>query len=121
MSFESPHPAAHRETLAGADELSPTRPAPAERRRSPRIELLGELYGHVVALDVPLTVRDMSLTGLLIEAPVAFPVGAVHQFSLMLGDDSSIVLSGRVCRCRAIERADDVAWFESGIEFVDPE
>jgi hypothetical protein len=67
-----------------------------DRRKSPRIDLLGRLNGHLVTLQRDVTVREMSLGGLSIETPFEFPIGAVHVFRLTLGDGFSIELSGRV-------------------------
>jgi PilZ domain len=111
--------AGHPAALGSGSRKERTASIASERRRSPRVDLLGELYGHIVTLDIPVAVRDMNLTGLLIETPVAFPVGAVHQFSLVLGDGSSVIVRGRVVRSRPVTSDDGVDWFESGVEFLD--
>jgi hypothetical protein len=90
-----------------------------DRRRSPRIELLGRLHGHSVSLDLPVRVVQISLGGMAIETAVPFPVGAVHLFRLTLGDDSTTELTGRVMHSRntAPEGAPPV--FATGVQFVD--
>ena len=45
-----------------------------ERRRSPRVELVGRLHGHDVSLDVPVVVRELSLGGMAIETTFSFPI-----------------------------------------------
>lgn len=92
-----------------------------DRRRSPRIELLGRLHGHSVSLDLSVNVREISLGGMAIETPVPFPVGAVHAFRLTLGDDSTVELTGRVMHCRNASPGDAAPVYVSGIQFVDDE
>ncbi len=92
---------------------------PQERRRSSRVELLGRLHGRVVSLDLPVTVREISLVGLSIQTSVPFPVGALHEFRLTLGDDSTVLLRGRIVYCRELATEEDDAAFVLGVEFVD--
>lgn len=90
-----------------------------ERRRSPRIEILGRLHGHVVSLDAPIAVREMNLGGMAIETDFPFPIGAFHGFELTLGDGSLVPLTGRVLRCRNISDPGETPVFLSAVEFVD--
>lgn len=90
-----------------------------DRRRSPRIELLSRLHGHSVSLDLPVRVAQISLGGMAIETAVPFPVGAVHQFRLTLGDDSTTELAGRVMHSRNTAPAGATPVFTTGIQFVD--
>jgi len=92
-----------------------------DRRRSPRIELLGRLHGRSVSLDLPLTIIEISLGGMAIQTGLPFPVGAVHAFRLTLGDDSTVELSGRVMHCRNTAPPDTTPVYMSGIQFVDDE
>jgi hypothetical protein len=93
----------------------------ADRRRSPRIEILGRLHGHIASLDVPVTVREISLGGLSIETSFAFPAGIVHEFRLTLGDGSAVVLRGRVVYSREGSSPDGEPVFVSGVQFIDDE
>ena len=97
-----------------------------ERRRAPRIELLGRVHGHIVppdgsesAADRTVTVREMSLGGLSFHADTPFPVGEIHEFHLTLGDDSAVVLRGRVVRCEEIVAEDGGRLFLTGVQFID--
>jgi hypothetical protein len=92
----------------------------SDRRTSPRLEILGRVHGQAVSLDVPLTVREISLGGMAIETPVPFPVGAVHEFRLTLGDGSTVLLRARVVHCRPAGGA-PAPIFLSGMHFVDDE
>ncbi len=90
-----------------------------DRRRSPRIELLGRVHGHSVSLDLPVRVVQISLGGMAIETAMAFPVGAVHLFRLTLGDDSTTELTGRVMHSRNTAPDGATPVFTTGIQFVD--
>lgn len=92
-----------------------------DRRRSPRIEILDRLHGHVVSLDTPVRVREMSLGGMSIETTLEFPIGAFHEFRLRMGDGSVVLLKGRVIRCRQQLSQDGEPTFISGVQFVDDE
>lgn len=92
-----------------------------DRRRAPRIELLGRLHGHSVSLDVPVTVLEISLGGMAIETGLPFPVGAVHLFRLTLGDDSTVELNGRVMHCRNVAPPDAAPTYVTGLQFVEDE
>jgi hypothetical protein len=89
-----------------------------DRRRSPRIELLGRVQGRSVTLDAPVTVREISLGGMAIETPAPFEAAAVHAFRLTMGDGSTVELVGRVMHSRPATsgRADR---FVTGVQFVD--
>jgi hypothetical protein len=93
----------------------------SDRRRAPRVELLGRLHGKIASFEVGITVREMSLGGLSMETPIAFPEGVVHDFRLTLGDESAVVLRGRVVYCRAQPGPDGSPLYVSGVEFVEDE
>ncbi len=88
-----------------------------ERRRNSRIQLLGTLHGRVVALDVYVSVIEISLGGMGIETDVEFPLGAVHEFQLTLGDQSHVHLTGRVVHCQ--RAAGEDSRYLCGIQFVE--
>lgn len=97
-------------TTAGVDD----------RRRSPRFELLGRVHGQVVSLATPVRVREVSLGGLSFDSEIAFPVGAIHEFRLQLGDRTTVVLRGRVVRC--LQHETDGAWqYTTAVQFIDDE
>jgi len=93
----------------------------SDRRRSPRIEILGRLHGHAVSLDVPVVVREISLGGMALETRFSFPVGAVHEFRLTLGDGSQVLLNGRVMHSRGSNTPGAPPTYVTGIQFVDEE
>jgi PilZ domain len=90
-----------------------------DRRRSPRIELLGRLQGHSVSLEVPIVVREISLGGMAIETSEHLPAGSIHEFRLTLGDDSVVELLGRVMHSRNTALPDATPVFVTGVQFID--
>src|SRR5262245_8248732 len=73
-------------------------PMQFERRRAPRVEVVGRLHGHIVSVDAPVTVREVSLGGLSFSSTVAFPAGSIHEFRLTMGDDSAVLMRGKIVR-----------------------
>lgn len=93
-------------------------PKPEDRRRNPRVELVSELYGLVVALDLPVLIRNASRGGLLIESACPFPVGSEHSFRFQTygGKPATIVA---VCRhIRRVGRSDAAPRYAAGFEFL---
>ena len=88
-----------------------------DRRRNPRVAILGKLHGRAVTLDVSVAVTEISLGGMGIQTNIPFPVDAVHTFQLTLGDKSVVHLKGRVKHCQKL--ADEPEQFLSGIQFLD--
>jgi hypothetical protein len=88
-----------------------------ERRRSPRLQILGELHGHLVAVGLEMIIRDVSFGGLSVDSQLPFPVGVVHRFRLSVGD-RSLTVSARVVHSRQIDVADGPPRFRTGLEFV---
>jgi len=82
------------------------------------VALLGQVHGHIASLDVQVKVREMSLGGLSMETPFAFPVGALHDFSLTLGDGASVQLKGEVVYSRPMATTDGTTAFVTGVRFV---
>jgi hypothetical protein len=91
-----------------------------ERRRAPRVNLVGQLRGELVSVDTPIVVREISLGGMSIESETRFEVDARHEFMLTLGDGAGVLVLGRVAYCRTVE-APNGARFIIGIQFLDEE
>jgi hypothetical protein len=93
---------------------------PSERRSSPRVEMIGQMFGRLASIDRALVVRDISLGGMSIETPVALEAGSVLRFVLTLGDGAGVDVTGRVVRCFEVTGPDGPV-FVSGVQFVDDE
>jgi hypothetical protein len=90
-----------------------------ERRRSPRVEMVRRLTGQVAAVNVPLLVREISLGGMSLQTAAPLEVGSAHEFRLTLGDESTVVLRGRVLRSTNVASADETPVYVSGVEFLE--
>ena len=91
-----------------------------DRRRSPRLELLNRIHGHITSLDTPVVVREISLGGMSLQTVSVLPVGSMHEFRLTLGDGSTVLLRGRVLRSTRAGTGEST-FYISGIQFVDDE
>ena len=64
-----------------------------ERRRTPRIDVAGNVRARLEPSAQEVIVRDLSLGGFLIESPSAFPVDAVHHFRIALENDQWVTVT----------------------------
>lgn len=89
-----------------------------ERRRSPRVSLVGQLRGELAAIDTPIRVREISLGGMSIESEAAFDVDSHHEFMLTLGDGAGVFVKGSVAYSRRVDGPEGSV-FITGIRFLD--
>ena len=99
---------------------SPHRFTPSRsRRRYPRLEVLGLIEGQSVALDVPLTVRELSQGGFSTESPAPFPPGSRNQFRFTTAGGSIVTLDATAVHCRlASINGDGRHTYITGFEFL---
>jgi c-di-GMP-binding flagellar brake protein YcgR len=88
-----------------------------ERRRTPRVDLLADLQGHVVTLDEQVQVRQLSLGGMTVETTAPLSPRVQHDFRISMAE-STLTVHGRVVHSRVAIRGDTVSYV-AGIEFVD--
>ena len=101
-----------------ADES--TKSTGQERRRYPRIEMVGRVTGQVLPLSEPVIVLDMSRTGFAMQTRGMFPIGTVHEFRLELPDmNVPLTISAQIVRSVQAKGADGSAHYISGLHFVD--
>jgi hypothetical protein len=89
-----------------------------DRRQTPRVDLLREYQGHLLALDEAVTVQQLGPGGLTLVAAVPLSPTHIHDLRLTL-DDTVISVRARVVHSRAVVDSDDVSYV-SGLAFVDP-
>ena len=89
-----------------------------DRRQSPRVHLLREFQGHLMALDEPVAVQELGPGGVTLVARMPLSPSHVHDLRLTL-DDHVISVRARVVHTRASVDSDDVTYV-SGMAFVDP-
>jgi PilZ domain len=89
-----------------------------DRRQTPRVDLLREFQGHLLALDEAVTVQQLGPGGITVVATVPLSPTHIHDLRLTL-DDEVIQVRARVVHSRAVVDSDDVTYV-SGLAFVDP-
>ncbi len=89
-----------------------------DRRQSPRVDLLREFQGRLLALDEAVTVQQLGPGGLTVVAAVPLSPSQIHDLRLTL-DEAVISVRARVVHSRAVVDSDDVTYV-SGLAFVDP-
>ena len=89
----------------------------SDRRRSPRVDLLAVLQGHVVTLDEQVGVRQLSLLGMTVETTAPLSPRLQHDFRISFGSSATTV-HGRVVHSRVVVEGDRVTYL-AGVEFVD--
>jgi hypothetical protein len=90
-----------------------------ERRRYPRIEILGRIQSRVLSLNLPIAVLDMSLGGVCIQTDITFPIGELHEFRLTANEGEPLVISARVVHSLHASRSDGTPCYFIGFEFVE--
>ena len=88
------------------------------RRTTPRLEVLDQLHGRLVAVDIPIRIRDISTGGFSVESPISFPAGAVHQFRFTTSTGRSLVVPAGAAHCRTAAPRDGMHWYVTGFEFL---
>jgi hypothetical protein len=109
----------HPEHVNPGDTPREARPHIEEdRRQTPRVDLLREFQGRLLALDEAVTVQQLGPGGLTVIATVPLSPTEIHDLRLTL-DDAVISIRARVVHSRAVVDSDDVTYV-SGLAFVDP-
>ncbi len=91
---------------------------PADTRDAARLDILGELQGEVAIL-APLTIKEISRGGALVETSFPLQLNSLHEFRLELGG-RPVVLRGRIAHCRIVDVDQDVVVYRAGLEFIEP-
>lgn len=89
-----------------------------DRRRWPRVEVLGHIHGIVVPMNLPVQLQDASFGGFAIDASIPFPVDCTHQFRFVLPEGEPVVLNARVAHCRQLPTSGGRAIYRVGLEFA---
>ena len=93
-----------------------------ERRRSIRVDALGQVEARSVWRIQPLSLLDLSLTGMSLEATSPFESGTVSKFRLSLDTERrSIIVQARVRHCSLVpDSPGGLTIYRIGFEFVAP-
>ena len=90
----------------------------AERRRTPRLDLLADYEGHLVTLDEPVHLRQVGQGGMVVATAVPISPTVEHEFRFSLGD-RAVHVRTRVIHSR-VQVREDVVTYLTGVEFLDP-
>ena len=99
-----------------ASERAHTRPR--DRRNAPRVQAVQTLHGHIVTINAPMRVRELSLGGFSIESPFDFGVDTELDFQLSLREGEVFRVRGRVSYCRHREGSEPRS-FVTGVSVAD--
>ena len=93
----------------------------AERRQSPRIEILGQLDGLLMTVDTPVRVLDVSAGGFGAETTQLLEPGGIHECRFELRPGVAVILQARVMHCRPKKgrRAAAAVRYLAGFQFLD--
>lgn len=93
-------------------------PSVRNRRRFPRLEVMGRVEGQLMPLDVPLVVRDLSQGGFSTVSHIPFPPGSSHHFRFTTASGVEVMLDAMAVHCRlAAAGADGNYTYVTGFEF----
>ena len=92
-------------------------PPSDEKRDRERLQILGDLRGEIMVFQ-PLTIKEISRGGCLIETSFPLHLDSLHDIKLTLGD-RAVVLKGRVVHSRISDVDQELVHYRSGIEFVE--
>jgi hypothetical protein len=91
---------------------------PDDKRDSERVLIPGEVKGEVTVYE-PMTILDMSVTGVLIETKFPLQLDSLHDFRLSLGN-RSVVVKGRIVHSKIGELRQGAVLYRTGVEFIEP-
>jgi|SRR6187549_1381700 hypothetical protein len=89
-----------------------------ELRRTPRIDVRRRLRGHLVLLDKPVTMRDLSLGGFSVESDEPLPPG-VHIVRIHEGERWSVTVTAESRHRQSSDLEDGRVRHVMGFEYAD--
>ena len=92
-----------------------------ERRRNPRIDVLGQVHVQIVTCPAPASLREISLGGFSIETTTAFAPGQRHDFHFALDDGTDLRVRAMSVHCSLVRVVSGLPMHLSGFEFIQRE
>jgi hypothetical protein len=90
-----------------------------EGRRTPRLDVTGQIQGYLVELDAPAIVCEIGMGGFRVATRVETPVGAEYEFRFTLGNGNVMYARARSIHSRAVASRDGIPHlFMSGFAFT---
>ncbi len=93
------------------------KPPGTDRRAALRVVAAGRVPGQLL-IEQDANVVQISMGGVMMEAPMLFPVGSEHQLILRVGEQE-LRLSGVVRNCNQLPVGDKSALYRVGVEFLE--
>jgi hypothetical protein len=91
---------------------------PNAKRSAERVAVPGQVTGEVTVFQ-PMTIVNISIKGMLMEAAAPLHNDSLHDFRLSL-DGRSVIVKGRVVYCKIGELREGGVLYRCGVEFVEP-
>lgn len=92
------------------------RPSGAERRRSPRIDVLRRVQGRLLALDTQIIIHDLSRSGFAVVSEMTFEPGQQLDFRLTSDDGTTVSVSAEAVHSKPMEASANLML--TGFRFV---
>lgn len=73
-----------------------------DKRKAPRIDVLRRVKGHLVELDTPILVHDLSRTGFAVVSELPFEVGQMLSFRLTGEDGAAVTVTAEAMHAHAM-------------------
>jgi hypothetical protein len=89
-----------------------------DRRRYPRLHLVGQFDGRIVPFQIGVRVLDISAGGFAVKSTFDFPAGSEHEFQLATVHRPRPVIRAVVAHSRRVTSSRGYAYFVAGFTFV---
>jgi hypothetical protein len=90
-----------------------------DRRRYPRLHLVGELNGLIVPFQIGVRVIDISASGFAVRSPLEFATGTAHEFQFALLHRPRPIVRAVVVHSRRVTSRRGRPFFVAGFAFLD--
>jgi hypothetical protein len=87
-----------------------------DRRRSPRIPVLGEIQAHLLPEGLPVPVLDLSAGGFALQSVTPFERGTALAFEFHSRHCAKLIVRAVNVHCLHVT-ADDESWYIAGFAF----
>src|ERR1044071_4439620 len=87
------------------------------KRDAARLPVPAPLSGEGKVFQ-PMTISDVSASGIQIETPFALQLDSLHDFRISLGE-RSIVVKGRIAQCHIGDLKEGIVLYRTGVEFIE--
>jgi hypothetical protein len=105
----------HADAHASGTSLTPSSP---ERRRKPRVHVMSRVSAQLVALDIPVTLVNISSGGFMMKSSVDFPVGTIATFRIVGRRGEIVVVRARAVHTMQAISGDTISYV-IGLHFVE--